>query len=225
MVLGMGSKFHLFPHGTSLHSIHCGEVLPMGMWHEKLIPGESSLWFPSKSYPREEDGVHWQVAHYSPTTDVNSMQQNNLPFILETRTRDRPGWISGCQVSQKYLCHKLSIWHQETQLPLFLYRMEDQSSMAQDRQQNYNSTIYTWPLSILGTSRKSLPEVYYDYRCSDEEPWAAIRPWFGQSLTGRWWQNWKQKSFNSKPSGLCPIPCCSELIWQKVLLRDEKQTA
>lgn len=100
MVLGMGSNFHLFPHGTSLHRIHYGEVSPMGMWHEKLIPGESYLWFPSKSYPREEGGVHWQVAHHSPMTDVNSMKQHNLPFILEMRTRERPGWISGCQGSQ-----------------------------------------------------------------------------------------------------------------------------
>ena len=64
------------------------------------------------------------------------------------------------------------MWPQEIQLLFFLCKLEDQNSMARDPHQDHNSIIHTWRVHFCDYKEKetSLPDVYHNYSCIDEEP-------------------------------------------------------
>lgn len=92
-----------------------------------------------------------------------------------------------------YPCHWISMWYQETQLPVILCETETQTCTR-----IIILFFYTWLLHIFVTSRKQpLPDVYYS--CRDEETRDPTRSWFGQSVTVRWCQNWKWNPHTLSP--------------------------
>lgn len=175
--LGTGSNFLLLPHKASSHGIHYGYRSPTGMCsgmkNLSLISPSSDSPL-SKMCTRKVDEVHWQIVHYFPVTGINSWRKRTF---LPSWKWGQVGWLQKhwecCEAARvlDILCHQLCMWHQEIQL-FFLCKMKDQNSIAQDPHQDHNSIIYTWRVHFCDYKEKetSLPDVYHNYSCIDEEP-------------------------------------------------------